>query len=156
MKKIALVIALIAMLVGATYGGVAFAGKPIGSAMVMDRVGGEVDVAVDAFYRGRYPIYSVTYTEIRHVHLTFNVLRTTEDMPAAQRLIHDVMIILPEEQLALIDHHLHENPTWPAEETYVYEFDAIGWSLETFVDNDENNEPTSYTYHYAATITYPR
>lgn len=63
MKKLLMIIGLIAVVIGATYGGAAFAVKPTGDKLIMETEEGSASINPGEYYWFNYP-------EVRHVSLT--------------------------------------------------------------------------------------
>ena len=126
MKKVALVIALIAVLIGATYGGVAFAGKPTGRAPLMESDSARV-------YLIKHQPLSFQYPQVRHVSLT---LGTGLDVIPKVEVDVDAGVLVKVAEALLGPY-----------EALLCEFDASEWCIVA----SETGE-----YWYNITTTYPK
>jgi hypothetical protein len=137
MKRTILVIAVIALVAVAVFGGQALAAKPSGSSVAMETIMGKVyasDIGDPVEVRETYP-------ETRNVHLTF-VLADTGDSRDGWAIVRTRI------GLSLFDMSFL---TMDEEGFYTCEFDTNEWYLEV-------SPPSSGQTHlrYEATITYPR
>ena len=142
MKKVAIVIAILALLVGATYGGVAFAGKPAGTPVAMEAIQG----SEYAFNGYKFVVgESYPYPEIKHVSLTLVV----HPLDGAGDIVRVHASAVPAQSVMIYE---VEGPT--TERTLVtLDFNACSWAVEAWEDGPTH---TWALAQYAATITSPK
>jgi hypothetical protein len=140
MKKLLIVLGLIVVLIGATYGGVAFAGKPAGTSVVMEAISGG-DYASDG---SKYIVGdSYPYPEIKHVSLTLVV----HPLDGAGDIVQVSASAVPAQSVVIYE---VEGPT--TERTLVtLEFNACSWSVQAWESGGD-----WALAQYAATITSPK
>ena len=142
MKKVAIAIALLALVVGATYGGVASAGKPAGTPVVIEAIqGGDYALNGSKFIVGE----SYPYPEIKHVSLTLVV----HPLDGPGDIVRVSASAVPAQS---VDIYEVEGPT--TERTLVtLDFNACTWLVQAW---EAGPTHTWALAQYAATITSPK
>lgn len=141
MKKVAIAIALLALVIGATYGGVALAAKSPGTPVVMEAIsGGDYALGGHTLIVGQdYP-----NNEIRHISLTL----TIQPLQSAGDIVSVNAAVVPA-QYGLV--YELEGPT--TDTTFVtLDFNAFSWRVDAW----ETGGPLWALAQYGATITYPK